>query len=140
MPGTSAGTAKRVRCPECGAFLHSGPCGKPGPKPRPTQELIERGRVIEENGCHSLRGSRAKYPEVGDHVRIARFLLGLEKGNPLEARHTCDNAWCINPDHLVAGTSQDNHDDMVERQRSNRGEKHWNYKHGQRLHVPPFTT
>lgn len=32
-------------------------------------------------------------------------------------RHTCDNPRCINPEHLVAGTPQDNMDDKVKRNR-----------------------
>lgn len=32
-------------------------------------------------------------------------------------RHTCDNARCINPEHLVIGTYQDNMDDKVSRGR-----------------------
>lgn len=31
----------------------------------------------------------------------------------LNVLHTCDNKPCINPDHLVVGTTQDNIDDMI---------------------------
>ncbi len=33
-------------------------------------------------------------------------------------RHTCDNPMCINPDHLLKGTHQDNVRDRVSRNRS----------------------
>lgn len=32
-------------------------------------------------------------------------------------RHTCDNPRCINPEHLILGTVQDNVNDMMERHR-----------------------
>jgi hypothetical protein len=37
-------------------------------------------------------------------------------------RHTCDNKACVNPQHLLAGTSQDNSDDCVRRGRIARNE------------------
>ena len=39
-------------------------------------------------------------------------------------RHTCDNRKCINPEHLLIGTQQDNMDDMKKRNRTARGEAH----------------
>lgn len=41
----------------------------------------------------------------------------------LEICHHCDNPPCCNPRHLYAGTSDDNHRDMVLRDRSTRGER-----------------
>lgn len=37
-------------------------------------------------------------------------------------RHTCDNPRCIEPEHLVVGTHQDNMDDMSKRDRQAKGE------------------
>lgn len=63
-------------------------------------------------------------------------------------RHTCDNPRCINPEHLVIGSSQDNIDDMMRRDRhvSHQGIKHGRAKlteqdvHFIRKHYKPRCT
>ncbi len=52
---------------------------------------------------------------------IARRILEKRHGCMigLVARHTCDNRWCINPSHLIPGTSLDNVRDMISRGRMN---------------------
>jgi hypothetical protein len=39
----------------------------------------------------------------------------------LVIRHTCDNPPCVNPDHLVAGTPEQNTQDMLDRNRQAKG-------------------
>lgn len=48
--------------------------------------------------------------------------------NNMIVRHICDNRVCINPDHLILGTQQDNMNDKVERNRQAKGEKHGRVK------------
>lgn len=64
---------------------------------------------------------------------VARMLLTRRHGGMfgLLARHTCDNRWCINPEHILIGTYKDNVNDMISRGRAARsvfvpGEKHHN--------------
>ncbi len=38
----------------------------------------------------------------------------------LVSRHTCDNTWCVNPSHIIQGTTQDNTADRVSRGRTTR--------------------
>jgi hypothetical protein len=78
-----------------------------------------------ENGCeiptdHSLK----KRPMVT--LPMARYLYEVENGRlpqNIVVRHTCDNRYCVNLDHLVPGTNLDNVRDMVERNRQARGSR-----------------
>jgi hypothetical protein len=38
-------------------------------------------------------------------------------------RHTCDNPICVNPEHLIKGSSKENSEDMVRKQRQAWGER-----------------
>lgn len=56
-----------------------------------------------------------------------RFAYMICKGGLKSADkilHSCDNPPCVNPDHLFIGTPKRNSEEMVERGRSTRGEKH----------------
>ena len=57
-------------------------------------------------------------------ARIAwKIKTGDDPGNFLVC-HTCDNRLCVNPSHLFLGTCADNTQDMVQKCRSVKGEKH----------------
>lgn len=66
----------------------------------------------------------------GRSVRAHRYSYEAHKGaiQPgLNICHSCDNPLCVNPDHLFAGTHQDNADDRERKGRSNilSGERHY---------------
>lgn len=58
-------------------------------------------------------------------VYYAHQLAYFIKNGPYDmafmVRHICDNPWCVNPDHMQLGTTQDNTQDKVNRGRQNRG-------------------
>ncbi|WP_171211837.1 hypothetical protein [Ruegeria sp. HKCCA5426] len=61
--------------------------------------------------------------QIGRYLVALREDLDYEDREGWQARHTCDNPGCINPEHLVSGTVADNANDKVMRRRSTRGER-----------------
>lgn len=114
--------------------------------------LIEQVRsvsVIDERDCWSWRyrvwqshdcSAHKGYPSLtleGKTLSVARWLLELRTGEVGEvARHTCDQMCCVNPEHLLWGTSADNIRDQLSRGRhatqretlytpNHSGDNHW---------------
>ncbi len=94
-------------------------------KPNPIQWVRDGTCMI----CTSHNQRVSLYPEMkrnGKRMKIARHILFHKYGvqpTAIVARHTCDNRFCINPDHIIPGTNHDNSRDMVERGRSSYGER-----------------
>ena len=85
---------------------------------------------------HSQKGSRTRTGQPqgygstsykGQGIKLHRMVycranaVSVESIVGLVIRHTCDNPRCINPDHLLLGTPQDNADDKVTRGRQSKG-------------------
>lgn len=69
---------------------------------------------IEWKGCLTPDGYPRRAYKGNRNTRWHRVVyckahgLELEDIKGLVVRHTCDNPKCINPEHLIIGTSQDN--------------------------------
>ena len=76
--------------------------------------------------CAGAGYGQMKLPKQRKQEYSHRLAYMIYKGQIEKGRHvchTCDNPRCCNPEHLFLGTSQDNHDDMVKKNRSTHGEK-----------------
>ena len=77
--------------------------------------------------CTSHQPNAQEYPRIyrnGKYWKISRYIYTQEHGEiptGMIIRHTCDNPRCINIDHLIIGTKQDNANDKVERNRQIKG-------------------
>lgn len=82
---------------------------------------------------HDQKGTGAGYGRThykGQQAALHRVVyckyygVSLKDIHGLHVRHTCDNPRCINPEHLLLGTQQDNMDDRTIRGRSAKGATH----------------
>ncbi len=109
---------------------------KTGPKPRTLQEawdyMIQNS--VKDGDCILYQKSRPvgigyRFIRAGGLSWYAHHLAFFLAGKKLQSgqirRHTCDKASCINADHIIAGTHQDNIRDKIERGRGPMGETHY---------------
>lgn len=86
---------------------------------------------VDENGCWictSHAPNSEGYPRINinkKRIYISRYMYEKYKGEIPEHYdmcHKCDIPMCINPDHLFAGTRQDNVNDCINKNRNVKGE------------------
>jgi hypothetical protein len=106
-----------------------------------THEVADRYWAKVEKGPDCWNWTGAKSSGYGDFYIGGRGLLAhrvawtMENGEiptGLLVLHRCDNPSCVNPEHLFAGTYQDNADDMVSKGRQAKGDQAGSRKYPER--------
>ena len=92
-----------------------------------TQEEKFYDRINKTDNCWLWIGKfyADGYPRLGQHRahRLSHTLFIGEIPEGYQVRHKCDIPACVNPEHLIAGTAQDNADDRDGRKRNHHSNK-----------------
>ena len=93
------------------------------PKSDPTQRFFSK-ITKAPNGCWEFsirdRDGYGLFQLDGRQWRAHRYMKHITEGLSIEkpiVLHTCDNPACVNPNHLVNGTIQENNLDKVSKGR-----------------------
>lgn len=88
-----------------------------------TIQNLDKAKGESKYGCIGVNST---------YVRAHKFSWELHNGCSVpegkQVLHRCDRPICVNPNHLYAGTRQDNINDMSERNRIPIGEEKWSAK------------
>ena len=109
----------------------------PGPIP-PFKRLLDGYKEDPSTSCWVWQGSQHSngygwIKVFGKVVSAHKYSYELHKGpipNGLKIMHSCDNKLCVNPDHLVPGTHQQNMKDAAKNGLMRSGERH--HMHGKK--------
>jgi len=91
------------------------------------KKILERTVTIpalgcmEWTGCLNTDGYARMSFKGNSNIKVHRLVYQLTRNINIDGkivRHSCDNPTCVNPEHLVIGTVQQNVGDRVERGRS----------------------
>ena len=89
------------------------------------QRFIEKVKLLKD-GCwkytaHTGTDHYGQFWQDGvarpAHIVAYELFVGPVPKDQL-LMHTCDRRWCVNPEHLVPGTKQQNNDDTAEKGRN----------------------
>ena len=103
------------------------------PPKDPWERILCKIVKNESSGCWEWNGFKNAlgygiFEIRGKLVRVHKFSLERKIGRILTAgevtRHMCNNRCCCNPDHLEAGSQNDNIQDTIRANRQSRGESH----------------
>jgi hypothetical protein len=92
--------------------------------------------IVSDSGCWEWKGTLnakgyGRITSQGRRMYAHRYSWIVHRGDipdGLCVLHDCDNAMCVNPDHLHLGTKEDNNREMAERNRSQSGSSRYNAK------------
>ncbi len=83
------------------------------------KDFIKRIKILS-NGCHEFQSWQDRdgyrfFRYQGKDWRAHQLAVLFDGRNPTGkcVCHSCDNVWCVNPQHLWIGTNQDNRTDSV---------------------------
>lgn len=101
-------------------------------------KISKQGKNIvleeQENGCIKClshctdKDGYVRIRYKGKHDRLFRVLYQEKYGEipkGMVLRHLCNNAWCVNVEHLKIGTHKENYQDMIDCGRSNKGKSNF---------------
>lgn len=91
--------------------------------PRSWERFAELGKLLTDGECLVWQGAGAAHYGVVGREHAHREAWRISNNNAeipedLVVRHTCDRKGCVQPTHLILGTSVDNRRDAMDRGRS----------------------